>query len=216
MHYFRGFYKTRWFILPVIGLSLTYNIPKFFELKLIFVDEDPEMFQNYFLNDTVKDLKNVTVDIAATEMRLNQHYIFVYIFICNSIVNLLIPFLLLIVLNLKTYKRIHEYEQRLSTFAQFKVIFRRNNSPQEGAEKVDSKDSNVPSSPDKIEIDTEIVRVDNEQVNNEELQKDLQDFFDEEMGEKTKNGERKCHRFFTTKRQNTETLGIGQVSHEHL
>ena len=68
---YRGFYKTRWFIVPVVGLSLTYNIPKFFELKLIFAEEggfegmeDQEMVDH--------PLRNVTVDIAATDMRLNQ------------------------------------------------------------------------------------------------------------------------------------------------
>ena len=83
---FRGFYKTRWFIVPVVGLSLTYNIPKFFELKLIFAEEDPNMFEGLINHSAISsaehqnieqpfthlEVRNITVDIVATDLRLNQ------------------------------------------------------------------------------------------------------------------------------------------------
>ena len=84
--FFRGFYKTRWFIVPVVGLSLTYNIPKFFELKLIFAEEDPNMFEGLINHSAISsaehqnieqpfthlEVRNITVDIVATDLRLNQ------------------------------------------------------------------------------------------------------------------------------------------------
>ena len=74
---FRGFYKTRWFIVPVVCLSLTYNIPKFFELKLIFAEEDPNMFEGLINHSAISpfthlEVRNITVDIVATDLRLNQ------------------------------------------------------------------------------------------------------------------------------------------------
>ena len=73
----------------MVGLSLTYNIPKFFELKLIFAEEDPNMFEGLINHSTtssaehqnnqqqppfkhLEEMGNITVDIAATELRLNQ------------------------------------------------------------------------------------------------------------------------------------------------
>ena len=69
----------------MVGLSLTYNIPKFFELKLIFAEEDPNMFEGLISTTTeqqnnqqqppfthLEEMGNITVDIAATELRLNQ------------------------------------------------------------------------------------------------------------------------------------------------
>ena len=267
----------------MVGLSLTYNIPKFFELKLIFAEEDPNMFEGLINHSAISsaehqnieqpfthlEVRNITVDIVATDLRLNQvitlcifqyflnlipystftmmnvvecsfsiivlgfyvysrfklfrlrivltelpdtgsnhatflldkqssnfyfsfqHYIFIYIFVINCIVNLLIPFILLMILNLKTYKRIQEYEQRLSHFPQFKVIFNRNapssnqDFQEEGCD-IELKVQDNSSMADDI-IETETIQaasrgasLDQPMINdNEELQHDLECFFQE-------------------------------------
>ena len=70
----------------MVGLSLTYNIPKFFELKLIFAEEDPNMFEGLINHSAISsaehqnieqpfthlEVRNITVDIVATDLRLNQ------------------------------------------------------------------------------------------------------------------------------------------------
>ena len=95
------------------------------------------------------------------------------------------------ILNLKTYKRIQEYEQRLSHFPQFKVIFNRNapssnqDFQEEGCD-IELKVQDNSSLADDI-IETETIQaasrgasLDQPMINdNEELQHDLECFFQE-------------------------------------
>ena len=121
--------------------TLVYNLPKFFEL---YVKKDVmlksvdclEIMENqsyieYRHNCTTttddwEDQKvNVTVldhndepqykiSITATDLRINRIYIRVYILWLNLIVQIIVPFVLLTVLNILTYKKIVEFEQNLS------------------------------------------------------------------------------------------------------
>ena len=96
------------------------------------------------------------------------------------------------ILNLKTYKRIQEYEQRLSHFPQFKVIFNRNAQSsnqdfQEDGSNIGMKVGTDNSSTADDIIETETIQaasrgasLDQPMINdNEELQHDLQCFFEE-------------------------------------
>ena len=95
---YSGIFKTRWFVLPVVLFTLVYNIPKFFELRLVFTPEGSSQgnqTQNCLdvnLNNTVgcsarqlesdvvierNESENLTdsesfVDIAPTAMRINR------------------------------------------------------------------------------------------------------------------------------------------------
>ena len=134
---FRRNYTSKTFILPVMIFTLVYNLPKFFELyvkKDIMIKsvnctdiiEDPA-YSEYKENCTenLAEMINVTVldqndqpqykiSIGATDMRINRIYIRVYIIWLNLIVLVIVPFVLLIVLNILTYKKIVEFEQNLS------------------------------------------------------------------------------------------------------
>ena len=154
-----------------------------------------------------------------------QHYIFIYIFVCNCIVNLLIPFILLMILNLKTYKRIQEYEQRLSNFPQFKVIFHRNaqstNQDQEVELGVDMKlpttDHDIHSSEaDIIETETIQAATSLDQVDNDELQGDLQCFFQEtKLSNNLESNGRKYRFFKSTKSRSVEEGGNVASRNQH-
>ena len=118
--------------------TLVYNLPKFFELyvkKDILIKSmnctdilgEETIYEEYKANCTedISQQFNVTdldqndqpqykISIAATEIRINRIYIRVYILWLNLIVQIIVPFVLLIVLNILTYKKIVEFEQNLS------------------------------------------------------------------------------------------------------
>ena len=109
------------------------------------------------------------------------------------------------ILNLKTYKRIQEYEQRLSNFPQFKVIFHRNaQSTNQDAEvelgvdmKLPTTDHDIHSSEaDIIETETIQAATSLDQVDNDELQRDLQCFFQEtKLSNNSESNSRKVSNF---------------------
>ena len=89
--------SNRWsanrYIIPIVAFSITYNLPKFFEIKA----------------STMRDESNInktSYTIDATELRLNQAYYIVYTIWMNFIFMGLLPFLLLIVLNGLTLNRL--------------------------------------------------------------------------------------------------------------
>ena len=109
-----------------------------------------------------------------------QHYIFIYIVVINSIVNILVPFIVLLCLNFRTYKQIKEFEQRLSS-PQLNVSFQNpKNEPQPldleaapEAEKVD--EISAYNSAEESKIATEVLEANDV---NGELQEELKKFFE--------------------------------------
>ncbi|TRY71961.1 hypothetical protein TCAL_14087 [Tigriopus californicus] len=109
------------FIIPVLLFTAAYNIPKFFEL---YVEEEIICFNDErFDNATApytdpldcEDPLNHTIQlhILPTDLRTNSTYIRVYILWMNFLIQIIIPFILLIVLNIKIFDKIKEFEQNL-------------------------------------------------------------------------------------------------------
>lgn len=105
----------------MVIFTAVYNVPKFFEL---YVKEEVICFNDeHFDNVTTpysdptqcQDPLNYTIQlhILPTDMRKNSTYIRVYILWMNLLIQIIIPFILLIVLNIKIFDKIKEFEQNL-------------------------------------------------------------------------------------------------------
>jgi len=110
------------YILPIITFSVIYNIPKFFELQVktvrrsgnntlcedFYMDEDEEDLGEYFGHCNDSSLVNSTLveKVVATSLRVNPLYIKLYLIYLNLLIHGLIPFILLIILNIAIYKEI--------------------------------------------------------------------------------------------------------------
>lgn len=149
-------YSTKTFVIPVIIFTLVYNVPKFFELSIEYEPTEEGVFERFvsanhpnatddaLFNDANVsaslresfidgfDWNNYTgsyqVNLKPTELRLDRIYIRVYILWMNLILQILGPFLVLIVLNIRVYKRIIEFEQTLVNGDQLRVCFTRPNN----------------------------------------------------------------------------------------
>ena len=71
--FFSGMFKTRWFVTPVILFTLIYNIPKFFELELVY-PPDEIICQSNSTQCSSEKLENFVdqVELKPTEMRINK------------------------------------------------------------------------------------------------------------------------------------------------
>jgi len=93
-------WRSSLYIVPILILSLLYNIPKFFELRVAERE-----------NSTLA-LENVTdFEIKPTDLRLNHLYINVYLIYLNLIVNGLVPFISILVLNICIYLQIVQIQK---------------------------------------------------------------------------------------------------------
>ena len=99
----RKIYRSACFIVPVVVFPLLYNIPKAFELS-VDTSVTPPLFQ-------------------PTELRKNKLYVMVYLVFLNFIVQILVPFTTLIVVNYRTYLTIKESEQNLAS-GNFSIQFK--------------------------------------------------------------------------------------------
>ena len=88
----RNRYNGAWFIVPVVLFAFFYTLPKFFELRIV---DDPE------------------VRLIPTSLRKNKIYIRVYLICLNFVVQILVPFTVLIIFNFLTYRTIKESEKAL-------------------------------------------------------------------------------------------------------
>lgn len=108
----------------MVLFTVIYNLPKFNELR---VHREP--IGNVSMDESGSHNGSTyyeySVEIKPTTMRTNELYIRIYIFWMNVIVNLILPFVLLIVLNFRTYKKIKEFEKALSS-AHIRVCFYKN------------------------------------------------------------------------------------------
>ena len=98
-------------MVPVLVFTLLYNVPKFFELttERLAVDEF-----NQPLNLTLEEANRTIITLQPTNLRLNEWYIRIYIQWLNIVLHIIGPFILLIVLNVLTYRKILDFERTLS------------------------------------------------------------------------------------------------------
>ena len=103
---FRKVYSTKTFIIPVVLFSVTYNIPKFFELTT------ENVTVNANSTPCTRNLaSNLTfVDLRPTWLRTNPHYVRIYILWMNLFFHIVGPFVVLVIMNLRIYKRIKDFE----------------------------------------------------------------------------------------------------------
>ena len=109
------------YILPVITFSIAYNIPKFFDLKVVEraleVINSSNCSQNILSDNTSQskceeDVQKVEIYYEPTNLRNNEAYILWYINVSNLIVTAVIPFLLLTYFNYKIYTALKERQKR--------------------------------------------------------------------------------------------------------
>ena len=184
LSFFRNNYTSKTFVLPVMIFTLVYNLPKFFELYVkkdvmlksvdcleIMENQSYIEYRHNCTSDDWEDQKvNVTVldhndepqykiSITATDLRINRIYIRVYILWLNLIVQIIVPFVLLTVLNILTYKKIVEFEQNLSN--QMRERNTRPSMRRVTSQRVRSQDGNE-------ENDTEMIQLVSEQEEDQE------------------------------------------------
>ena len=68
--FFSGMCKTRWFVTPVIIFTIVYNIPKFFELHLVYPSNEIDCGTNTTKCDEKENFKEVA--LKPTNMRINK------------------------------------------------------------------------------------------------------------------------------------------------
>ena len=79
-------FKTRWFVTPVILFTLIYNIPKFFELELVY-PPDEIICQSNSTQCISEKLENFVdqVELKPTEMRINKVNLHTYFSIISEL-----------------------------------------------------------------------------------------------------------------------------------
>ena len=90
----------------MVLFSVTYNIPKFFELTT------ENVTVNANSTPCTRNLAtNLTfVDLRPTWLRTNPHYVRIYILWMNLFFHIVGPFVVLVIMNLRIYKRIKDFE----------------------------------------------------------------------------------------------------------
>ena len=105
-----------YYIGPVLGFSIVYYLPKFFDLD---VDKTIECLSSTNVNSTnlsilESDLNNCTTKygLVPTELRTKDQYLFWYINISNIVVTCIVPFTLLVYMNCRTLSSLRQFRQR--------------------------------------------------------------------------------------------------------
>ena len=106
---FRRKYSSRTFIIPVAVFTLAYNVPKFLEIRVATVC--PEEHSNS--GDCLGGGEAIYT-IEPTDMRTDPAYIRVYILWMNLIVQIVVPFALLVFLNIGIFRRVKQLEARIA------------------------------------------------------------------------------------------------------
>ena len=101
----------------MINLSIGWNVPKFFELHTCYLPANQTSLdsRDYEYEDDRnistegdEQLTNLLPEVCVSDLRDSYHYSRDYILIGNFIVMKFIPFLLLLVLNSLTFRKIHK------------------------------------------------------------------------------------------------------------
>ena len=98
------------YIIPTILFSILYNITRFFETRLEYIGlEDQTRENNTILieNDGNQETQ-YKYEIKYTSLRQNKYYYSIYTVGCNFLFNGLIPFSLIISLNVSLYRRLKQ------------------------------------------------------------------------------------------------------------
>ena len=88
------------YIVPVIIISVVFNTPKYFEIETYEVKSTKSGNGNE--SNTGND-EDVTVSVKATDLRMNDDYIFYYNNLAKLIVTGVVPFAALCVFNSKVF-----------------------------------------------------------------------------------------------------------------
>ena len=91
-------WKAPVYFVPILAFSILYNVPKFFELGWANVD-----------NKTEINNSSEVLPVVPTDMRKNKVYFQVYFVWCNFIFNGIVPFILLITLNVLILNQLRVY-----------------------------------------------------------------------------------------------------------
>ena len=110
------------YIMPVLGISVLYNIPKFYEIQL---DETYQCYKNNSFNDQLditgepEQNDNCTLKyiLAPTELRMNHSYLLWYTNISNLFITALLPIGVLLYLNLTVYLSSTKFLERRSSIS---------------------------------------------------------------------------------------------------
>ena len=97
------------YFIPILSFAVIYNIPKFFELK--WCDSTDNISTNGTVNSTchTNNSSELTNNIVPTDMRTDPIYFQVYFVWCNFIINGIVPFIVLITLNILILKQLKIY-----------------------------------------------------------------------------------------------------------
>ncbi|CAB4065556.1 unnamed protein product [Lepeophtheirus salmonis] len=99
-----------YYTIPIMGFSLIFNIPHFFELTT-----QVGQHNTTHVDDLTGDIINVTIDkpiVIPTEIRKSPEYSRDYVLIANSLALIFIPMLVLIILNSLIYRTISQATKR--------------------------------------------------------------------------------------------------------
>ena len=90
-------------IFPVILLSIGWNVPKFFEMSTCYVQQNKSLSHEKNLTDD----SIFVADVCVTDLRDNYSYCRDYILIANFLMMALVPFLLIAIFNILTFRKIY-------------------------------------------------------------------------------------------------------------
>ena len=109
-----------YYMLPVLGFSIIYYIPKYLDLNVDEVTQCTIGNKTTIINnasllnytDINKENCITTYPLIATTLRINHHYVVWYINISNLVVTCIIPLSILIYLNCRIYSSLNQFIQR--------------------------------------------------------------------------------------------------------
>ena len=97
--------KAWYYVLPIFCLSILVNLPKFFEGKIQYEEEDEGFMREIGMmaggfNISAADAESVP-QVKPTELRLDSNYIKYYVTYCRIFFTVIIPFIALLTINLR-------------------------------------------------------------------------------------------------------------------
>ena len=108
-------WKAKFFYIPILSFSIVYNTPKFFELKWVQRKSTEIESANASLEVSHTNVSSeLSQSIIPTDMRTNPIYFQVYFVWSNFIINGIIPFILLITLNVLILNQLRVYSSNVN------------------------------------------------------------------------------------------------------
>ncbi|XP_023331763.1 FMRFamide receptor isoform X2 [Eurytemora carolleeae] len=92
-----------YYLLPIGTISFLYTLPRYFELRVLQI--------NYQLENSTLEDSNITLySLQPTKLRLNENYVNLYIMWANLIVLGILPYTILLFLNISIFKTIKKMQ----------------------------------------------------------------------------------------------------------